>query len=1289
MKLLETSVKAATIYINARLAYNQFRDVSTSDETPLLKARSNGNLGDIDSAALNQEMSAFCPDWQPIEIEAKLAKLAEGECTEDACYGDAIRYRHPSVPEGEKSEFDARYKIIEADKALTSHRPLKSFRLRRGYPKGVQDRDYANPAGQDQIAVIKNAQNLDPDLLLVRSVSASEGTPIVTTDNYVLSGNSRAMSTFLASKKHPQQYQDYRDSLYNQAREFGLDRKQLDRFKHPVLVREIEIQPSEIAVFASFANKPISRALDNIGKSLELAKVLEAQADIASTLQLQEGQTLRAFLSTADGRRFVEFLNANTSPTERGTYFRPDGQLTEVGKTVLEDAIFATVFDDRRSLESMSSAIRRALEASLPELIRLQQARLAGKIEDQDNLVESLKFAIDFIASNPNFGENPDEWIRQMAFIPKDDLKQGTLDAAAIDLMLQFGNKPRQLRDKIGSYLKELVFEKESTALFQQEARSGNEILRAQLATEGEGTLFGVNLADTQQFFAFYDPQGDWLDRFDGDLRARNATIKAQAGLNRNDLIIEHVDMPPFSVRRNDPVTVYIGNDVADAVVKGISNVNHTVRVIFAGQKFSDRGIVYPAEYVYPRGYTLSEIQDTKAEDRAQFCSMMNQILDGKSPTRTEAEPVILPAQQEKTIKDAFLDLLHRFTADKISASGNISAILPDSTAQLPSVEAQLDSELGRQIVAEGFWRQEGPTQRGMEVVLGQAETEVLFQTHIPGAGLPYGEHISRAIIEGDKRAKAEQIEADLKAAKQAKRTRQDWTSAYTKIRRDSQGKETRQPYRIFGKSFQTYARRRIGKDASDDSYNLFVVMDEDFNVLAGPFYDQGSGGRKAIDQAFLAAKKLATVTEAELRNRRESGQQAKLDLEKWTEKVEGPIEASLPFTSSEGVWLTEVTTNTDRTITVGPFETKEQAEKMSQEVNQLKENKSMEWLHERTNQIIAEDPPPASEPDKPEALPATPQASSYLDLETSRRAYVGSSWNPERRAKYDLDDFQKWMNHAREEVEHSLRLVDRTAEEKQKIRDEILEPGLLAYYDKLAQLEKNRIGATSRTMSSMVVGPANFPQASNRKKMDTERKRQDEVNQYAKSGLTKLKNLINPKAISADRDDAVDLLERKLEAAKRNHEYMKAANKIAKSKTLPRTEQVEQLQALSPPMTAEQANELVDGDYLERKGFASYAIQNSNANIKRIEQRIKDVAARQSGESTDYEFPDGTVSDNIEAQRIQIFYNSKPDYETRTMLKSRGFRWARSQGAWQRQRTNNAINITNDMLGIQIPRIP
>ena len=49
------------------------------------------------------------------------------------------------------------------------------------------------------------------------------------------------------------------------------------------------------------------------------------------------------------------------------------------------------------------------------------------------------------------------------------------------------------------------------------------------------------------------------------------------------------------------------------------------------------------------------------------------------------------------------------------------------------------------------------------------------------------------------------------------------------------------------------------------------------------------------------------------------------------------------------------------------------------------------------------------------------------------------------------------------------------------------------------------------------------------------------------------------------------------------------------------------------------------------------------------------------------------TIVDNVEENRLQIFFPEKPQMEVRIELKSHGFKWSNRNGCWQRYRSNNA----------------
>jgi len=106
----------------------------------------------------------------------------------------------------------------------------------------------------------------------------------------------------------------------------------------------------------------------------------------------------------------------------------------------------------------------------------------------------------------------------------------------------------------------------------------------------------------------------------------------------------------------------------------------------------------------------------------------------------------------------------------------------------------------------------------------------------------------------------------------------------------------------------------------------------------------------------------------------------------------------------------------------------------------------------------------------------------------------------------------------------------------------------------------------------------------------------------------------------------------------------------------------------------------IAEGPLSEGKPHASWELSNNSAEIRRIKDRITGLekAAQRAAEQAEtgggiVKFEGGQIVENHELMRLQILFDGKPDPDTRTLLKSHGFRWAPSQGAWQRQLNPNA----------------
>ena len=83
-----------------------------------------------------------------------------------------------------------------------------------------------------------------------------------------------------------------------------------------------------------------------------------------------------------------------------------------------------------------------------------------------------------------------------------------------------------------------------------------------------------------------------------------------------------------------------------------------------------------------------------------------------------------------------------------------------------------------------------------------------------------------------------------------------------------------------------------------------------------------------------------------------------------------------------------------------------------------------------------------------------------------------------------------------------------------------------------------------------------------------------------------------------------------------------------------------------------------------------------------RLEKRLAAVQNVQHDETTEEQFPDGVrLVDNVEANRLQIFFPEIPPEGIRRELKRNGFHWSPTAGAWQWHRSNRATYLAKLIL--------
>lgn len=156
---------------------------------------------------------------------------------------------------------------------------------------------------------------------------------------------------------------------------------------------------------------------------------------------------------------------------------------------------------------------------------------------------------------------------------------------------------------------------------------------------------------------------------------------------------------------------------------------------------------------------------------------------------------------------------------------------------------------------------------------------------------------------------------------------------------------------------------------------------------------------------------------------------------------------------------------------------------------------------------------------------------------------------------------------------------------------------------------------------------------------------------------------------ISSDDPEAATKLYQKIARCKANQHNMKAANKIVRKK-IEDEQKIAELVAMGIGET--NARALLEPDFCGRVGFPGYALQNNNANIRRMEKRLQQLRAKPT-ETETQKIGEVELVENADDNRTQLFFPGKPSADIRKTLKSHGFRWAPSVGAWQRHMSTQA----------------
>jgi len=294
---------------------------------------------------------------------------------------------------GQPKALNAKFKLVEADKAIASHDP-RSFNKRADYPEGIQERAYHRDQAE-QAKVIRNAQKLLPAMVVNTNPDSVNGAPIMGPDGVVLGGNSRTMSMQLAYARHPEKAKELKDYLREHAHEAGFTKEDVDQFKNPILVREVEDggkTKEDRQLLVRQMNESFTQSMDPRTMQVAMGRKITDETLTALGNAMEPDETLNEFLLTNRAAPFINALQKAGIIDQRNSnqYFvKGTKKLNPDGTTLVARVLVGRTIGDADLLSATKAIIVENLASATPYLA---QAKVYG---DGFDLTKDLNTALD------------------------------------------------------------------------------------------------------------------------------------------------------------------------------------------------------------------------------------------------------------------------------------------------------------------------------------------------------------------------------------------------------------------------------------------------------------------------------------------------------------------------------------------------------------------------------------------------------------------------------------------------------------------------------------------------------------------------------------------------------------------------------------------------------------------------------------------------------------------------------------------------------------------------------
>lgn len=295
----------------------------------------------------------------------------------------------------------------------------------------------------------------------------------------------------------------------------------------------------------------------------------------------------------------------------------------------------------------------------------------------------------------------------------------------------------------------------------------------------------------------------------------------------------------------------------------------------------------------------------------------------------------------------------------------------------------------------------------------------------------------------------------------------------------------------------------------------------------------------------------------------------------------------------------------------------------------------------------------------------------TLIDRDLAYRAHSGTTFTPDVRRDQEIEAFKSDLT----SIYHDLLKIAKTESDI-----DIIDVEMIEFQKRYADKYNVQLSARARVMSTMIAGPSKFPTRRNEKASNAYEKGVDEMMTWRGRAVNAISKNVKDNQI-AEAGGEIEVMKSKIESAEEMQTIMKQCNKIIRSKKLSDDEKI--IKMVEIGISEDTVREVMKPDYMGRVGFASYELTNNNANIKRMKARVIEMQTREDTPTSEIEFNGGTIIDNCEDDRVQIFFDENPDDEMIAKLRGSGWHWKRSIEAWQRKRTANAMVSAKQILEV------